>query len=271
MAATPTRGGRDRPVGAEVRAFVRDWAILVGVILVYFFLRALAPVDEDRAVRVTLRLIHFEKATHTFWERDLQSATLHWSWLKEIANYIYSYLHFPSLALMGILLWFNDRPQFRLVRNTMFVSMAIGLVLYYTVPAAPPRLLAVHGHDFGFIDTVFGGNTSVEYPAPFFFVNNYAAIPSFHFGWIALAAWGLWTSGYGLPVKLAAIALTVLMTWASAATANHLFVDMALGGVVIVASWAIARFLIPPTAIRAGRGRGSGRARSADVAGLPGR
>ena len=225
-----------------VRAFVRDWAILIGAILAYFFLRALAPVDEARAVRVTVGLIRAEKWLHVFWELQLQDATLHWDWLKETANYVYSYFHFPSLAVMGVLLWFRNRDQFRLVRNTMFVSMVLGLVFYYAVPAAPPRLMALHGHDYGFVDTVFGGHTNVVYPAPFFFVNDYAAIPSYHFGWIALASWGLWTSGRNPFVRALALGLTVIMTWASAATANHLFIDMAIGGIVIMASWAIAKY-----------------------------
>jgi hypothetical protein len=36
------------------------------------------------------------------------------------------------------------------------------------------------------------------------------------------------------------LGLTVLMTWEIVASANHLFVDMALGGLVIVASWWVA-------------------------------
>jgi predicted PurR-regulated permease PerM len=38
-----------------------------------------------------------------------------------------------------------------------------------------------------------------------------------------------------------AITLTIVMTWAIVASANHLFIDMALGGLVIAASWWIAR------------------------------
>ena len=166
---------------AIARDFARDWAILLSVIFVYFLLRAAAPGDEGLAVRVTLKLIRIEKWLHVFWEPEVQDFTLRWDWLKEVANYIYSYFHFPALAVMGVLLWFRDRAQFRLVRNTMFVSMVIGLAFYYLLPAAPPRLMALHGHDYGFRDTVFGGGTTVEYPTAPWFLNDYAAIPSFHF------------------------------------------------------------------------------------------
>jgi uncharacterized membrane protein len=35
--------------------------------------------------------------------------------------------------------------------------------------------------------------------------------------------------------------LTVVMTWAIVASANHLFFDMALGGLVIMVSWQVAK------------------------------
>ena len=230
--------------------FARDWSVLIVAILVYFWLRALVPVNIPNAVAVTVHLIDFEKALHIFWEPRLQADSIRYDWLKEVANYTYSYLHFPALAGMGLLLWFRNRRQFVLVRNTMYVSMVIGLVFYYVIPAAPPRLMAINGHNYGFVDTVFGKKSGVLYPEPPFYVNDYAAIPSFHFGWIALASWGLWTSGPSRSVRALAIVILVSMTWASAATANHLFVDMAIGGAVLIASWAIAAYVVPVVSSR---------------------
>jgi hypothetical protein len=224
--------------------FARDWSVLIAAILVYFLLRARAPVDVDEAVRVTAQLIRFEKGVHVFYELDLQKLILRARWLETATNATYSYLHFPALFAMGALLWFRDRSRFRLVRNTMYVSMVIGLVFYYTIPAAPPRLMDLHGYHYGFVDTVFGttSNGSVPYPQPGFYVNDYAAIPSFHFGWIALAAWGLWISGPSWIVRTIAVLMTAVMTFASAATANHLFVDMAIGGAVVLISAAVAAY-----------------------------
>jgi len=235
--AAPIRGAR-----TDLAQFAKDWSALVGVILVYFELRALAPVDTQRAVQLTVHLVDFEKAVHIFWEPELQELTLRQDWLRQLADYVYSYLHFPALAAMGLALWFRNRRQFVLVRNTMYVSMVIGLAVYYTLPAAPPRLMALHGYDYGFVDTVFGSASRVVYPTPPFYVNEYAAIPSFHFGWIALAAWGLWTSGSSQILRASAVIMTIVMVWASAATANHLFVDMILGGAVVLLSWAIATY-----------------------------
>lgn len=230
------------PLRASLLAHVRDFVPIVVVMLVYFWFRGQAPLgDRQRAVDTTVRLIDFEKAIGVFREPSLQVATLHWDWTKELANYVYSYLHFPALAGVGTWIWIRNRALFRTVRNTLFASMAIGLVFYYVFPAAPPRLMALYGHDYGFVDTVFGGGTSVQYPQPGLFENDYAAIPSFHFGWMALVGVALWKVSGNLFGRILAVLLVVSMTWASAATANHLFVDMALGGIVILAAWGISR------------------------------
>ncbi|MDZ7728779.1 MAG: phosphatase PAP2 family protein [Dehalococcoidia bacterium] len=123
-----------------------------------------------------------------------------------------------------------NREQFVFVRNVMFLSMVMGLVFYYLLPAAPPRLMALHGHELGFVDTVFGTETMVNYAQPSLILNEYAAIPSFHFGWIALASAAMWVNTRSAAVRAAAVALTLVMSWAIVASANHLVIDMALRG-----------------------------------------
>lgn len=229
-----------RPGDRTAGRFCRDFGPLVAVILVYFLLRAQAPVDVGRAVRLAVRLIDIEKSLGLFQEQRLQSATTGVRWSRELANVTYAYLHFPVLAGMGAWLWWRNRAKFTLVRNTMYVSMVIGLVFYYLLPVAPPRLLASYGHDYGFVDTVFGGGTRVLYPQPSFYVNEFAAVPSYHFGWMLLASAAIWADTRNPFGRALAAALLVAMAWASAATANHLFIDMVLGGLVVCVSWVVA-------------------------------
>ncbi|MEX2225943.1 MAG: phosphatase PAP2 family protein [Dehalococcoidia bacterium] len=224
-------------------AFARDLTIVLGVIGVYFVLRGLAPTRLDESVALTNDLVAVEKATYTFWEPQIQDWSLQNHWVQELANFTYAYLHFPVLAMVAIWLWFRDRSRFVFLRNVMFTSMVIGLFVYYAFPAAPPRLMELHGYDMGFTDTVFGAETSVSYAQPSLITNEYAAIPSFHFGWIALASAAIWTTTRNPFARTVAVSLTVLMTWAIVASANHLFIDMALGGLVIVASWWVAGHL----------------------------
>jgi hypothetical protein len=256
------RGGASLPraVVAGARTFSRDFSIVLGVVGVYFLLRGAAPDRLDFSVQVTTFLISFERELGVFWEPQIQEWSLQSHAVKEFANFTYAYLHFPVLALVGAWLWTRDRDAFRFMRNVMFISMVIGLVFYWLVPAAPPRLMAAHGHDLGFVDTVFGGETAVNYAQPSLILNEYAAIPSFHFGWIAMASAAIWVNTRSVTLRSLALALTVVMTWAIVASANHLFIDMALGGLVILASWWMAgrierRRVVQRPAVLTARGR----------------
>ena len=224
--------------------FGRDLALVLSVFGLYFIARGLAPERLGASVALTEVLIDIERFLFVYWEPQVQDWSIRWYWTRELANFTYAYLHFPVMGAVGGWLWFRDRQSFVFMRNVLFVSMLVGLAFYYIAPAAPPRLMALHGHDLGFTDTVFGTETSVSYAQPSLIVNEYAAIPSFHFGWIALASAALWCNSRSRAVRAAAVALTLLMTWAIVASANHLFIDMALGGVVVAASWWIASVLM---------------------------
>ncbi|HEY4669169.1 MAG TPA: phosphatase PAP2 family protein [Tepidiformaceae bacterium] len=221
--------------------FARDAAIVLAVIGIYFLLRGTVPERVDFAVALTDRLIAFERATYIYWEPQVQEVSIRYHAVQEVANFVYAYLHFPVLAVMAGWLWFRGRERFLFIRNVMFVSMVIGVVFYYALPAAPPRLMDLHGYSLGFTDTVFGGNTSVSYGQPSFVRNEYAAIPSFHFGWIAMASAAMWVNSVSRVVRAAAVLLTVAMSWAIVATGNHLFIDMVLGGLVVWVAWLVAR------------------------------
>jgi hypothetical protein len=196
----------------------------------------------DFAVNLSEHIVNLERALHIFWEPSIQHVSIQHHAVSEVANFTYAYLHFPVLGAVALWLWWKNREHYIFARNVFFISMVIGLVFYYTLPAAPPRLLASHGMDLGFTDTVFGGNTAVHYAQPSYIMNEYA-IPSFHFGWIAFAAATIWVNTTSRIFRGAAAFLVVLMTWAIVASANHFFFDMTLGGLVVAASWRIARIV----------------------------
>ena len=239
---TPRRPARIAPVRVPVRvaALVRDWALVGSVIALYFLARGAAPERIDAAVALSRQLVAIEQWLHIFVEPAIQDFSIRHHAVQEVANFVYAYLHFPVLGVVGIWLWLRGRARFLFMRNVMFVSMVIGVAFYYALPAAPPRLLAAYGYDLGFVDTVFGGNTAVSYAQPALVRNDFAAIPSFHFGWIALASTVIWVNTSSRTLRGMAVALTVVMSWAIVASANHFFVDMALGGLVVAVSWYAA-------------------------------
>jgi hypothetical protein len=94
-----------------------------------------------------------------------------------------------------------------------------------------------YGYDFGFIDTVHGAESGVSYFQPGPFVNDYAALPSFHFGWILLSSMAIWVNTQSRYIRAGAVLMSVLMWWAVTVTGNHYFFDMVMGGVVVILSW----------------------------------
>lgn len=221
--------------------FARDFGLIVAVMLFYFLLRALPPERPELAARVTRELIAFERAVHIFVEPGWQSAALEHRFTRDLADALYTYLHFPVLALAGVMAWFHSRRAFELTRDTLFISMVLGLAFYFLLPAAPPRLMAHLGYDYGFVDTIFGGGARFAYVQPGFYVNDYAAVPSFHVGWIALSTVAMWVSVRGYVAKALTVVPTIAVAWASAATANHLLIDMFIGGGVIAVAFVVAR------------------------------
>jgi len=100
--------------------------------------------------------------------------------------------------------------------------------------------MAAHGYHYGFVDTIFGGHTAVDYAQPSLIRNDFAAIPSFHFGWIAVCTAAIWANTRNPWGWLAGFLISAFMGWAIIATANHLIIDMVVGLIVLVGSWYVA-------------------------------
>lgn len=221
--------------------FAKDFGLVVGVMLVYFLLRALPPERPDYAASVTRVLIDIQRSLGLFVEPGWQSAALEHRWSRDLADALYTYLHFPVLALAGALAWWHSRRNWERTRDTLLISMVFGLAFYYALPAAPPRLMAQLGYNYGFVDTIFGGGARFEYVQPGFYVNNFAAVPSFHVGWMLLSSVAMWASLRNRVAKVASVIPTLAVGWASAATANHLLIDMVIGAGVVGVAFLLAR------------------------------
>jgi hypothetical protein len=224
---------------ARWRLVSREILGTAAVLVVYFLLRGIRPEATEDSVARSLHLIRFEQRLGLFQEVSWQGAFVDHHWLINVANWIYAWGHYPVLLAIALWLVIKDPIRFRFVRNVMLVSAIIGILTYWVLPAAPPRLMAAHGYDFGFIDTVHGATSNAHYFQPGPFVNDYAALPSFHFGWILLATLAIWVNTERKAVRAAAVAMSIVMFWAITVTGNHYFFDMIFGGVVVALSWVM--------------------------------
>ncbi len=216
---------------------------LVGFALVcYLGLRIVVEGSADRAFANTEQLLALERALGIDWERSIQQWVLDDPGWVSFWNGVYTYLYWPSLGLALVLLWFVERSRYVVLRNALFLSAAIGIVIFALFPVAPPRFLP------GYVDTLArDGMRAFTSDSPW--ANVYAAVPSFHVAWPALAGHVV-SPVFRNPV-LAALCYVPAMLIAGAVivTGNHFLLDVVAGLVVVaVAHRAMGRALQPMVA-----------------------
>jgi membrane-associated phospholipid phosphatase len=132
-------------------AFLRDWAPVVVLLLVYNLSRGVA----DNFGRVhDIELVRADEAMFgwltggqvpTVWLQQhlYDPGVVHW-W--EIGVSLVYFSHFVAALAAAVVLWLRSRAQWaRFMRRWFFLSLA-GLVTYFAYPAAPPWWAALPEH-----------------------------------------------------------------------------------------------------------------------------
>lgn len=217
----------------------RETAFLLTAALLYTLVRGLTSDRVDAAFRHAEQVISFERAAGIFVEIDLQELILDHDWAVDTANAFYIYGYWPAFVLT--LVWLITRRQvaYPFYRNALLASGALSLVIFAFYPLAPPRFLPEHG----FVDTIsLEAAAYRELNSPTF-VNEYAAMPSLHFGWILLLGIAWVALARHLVVRVLGALMPVLMFAAIVLTGNHYVVDALVGGGVVVAGMTVAVFI----------------------------
>ncbi len=233
---------------------------LVALAFLFYFLVRGNVVDRHAdALRNANRIIDIERALGIFWEPRLQEVVLNRRPLVDLFNFIYFWLDFPLIVLVGLALYFFRQHQYTVARDAILLSGAISLVIYNLFPVMPPRLLPT-GEFVGTIEKY--NQLSYQAQSMKAFVNPYAAVPSLHFGWamiiggsIVFATKNPFVRGFGILLPWAQMAAIVF-------TANHYIADAFVGLVVCLAGQVLAaamqRWVYPAVASFAERRWGVG-------------
>lgn len=198
--------------------------LLIGAALLYFGVRGLTETDVGRAIAHGNDLLRFEGTFGLDIEAALQQSVVDNRVLVTIVNWIYIWGHWP--VIIGTLVWLQQkrRLEYLKLRNALFVSGAIGLVIFAFYPVAPPRLLSGD-----LVDTVSEYSTSYRVLQPPSLVNKYAALPSLHVGWNLLVGMFVWRNARTPVMRLFGAVSPALMITAVVLTANHYIVDALAG------------------------------------------
>src|SRR3990172_7592484 len=211
--------------------------LVASALPLYYLVRGQAQERVPEAIARGVDIANFEKSLGIFWEVQLQSWILSYDWLVSALNNFYLYGHLPIIGALAVWMYFWHRPQYLLMRNAFLLSGAIGLIVYVLFPVAPPRLL---GPEWGFVDTVLDQYKTGRPLTPGFFVNEYAAMPSLHFGWNLLAGFSIWLASRHIGIRAFAVLMPLAMFADIILTANHYFLDVAAGLLVVAIGLGIA-------------------------------
>lgn len=247
---TPPRAPGRRGALVRWRALLVQAVLVGGAAVCYFLVRdltqgALAAAEENAEA-----ILDVERAIHLDWEGTFQGWIIDHDRLVDLANWIYIYGHWPVIGITLGILFIRVPDEYRILRNAMFISGAIGLVIFALYPVAPPRL-GILDLD----DTVTDRSSSYRTLQPPGLINRYAAMPSLHFGWNLLVGVIVWRATENRWLRAGAILLPIAMAFAVVATANHYVLDVVAGAAVALIGFAAALVVrrVPlPTAGRAG-------------------
>ncbi len=165
-------------------------------------------------------LVSFERRIGIFSEREFQEFMSGNDSIDRVLNFVYSH-GFLSTCL-AVLVWtfVVDRRLYKLLRDAMGISALLAVVTIALLPVAPPRLMPA----LGIADTVVRSGREHH------FVNQYAAMPSLHVGWIALVGVAVAVGANGRRgMRLLGILPPVAMLVVVVATGNHYWVDGVVG------------------------------------------
>ncbi|EED16098.1 integral membrane protein [Talaromyces stipitatus ATCC 10500] len=253
----------------------------------------------DIARTHALQLVQIEKALGIFVETDIQKFFLARPMLMNVTNWVYSFIHIPGTIAFLVWLYYytttrnslddpryspldhringspGGPPLYAARRRTLAVCNLAAFVVFTLWPCMPPRLLSdehVAGsvgdlaRSYGFVDTVHGEKGAGSVWTENRFCNQYAAMPSLHFGYSLMIGLSIMTIPlspqhrqstsirlplvsnrinlrFGLPSWRRALCVALGVAYpltilaAIIATANHFILDAVAGTLVCFFGW----------------------------------
>jgi hypothetical protein len=226
--------------GRRTRAALRlllEATILVLAYLAYEAVRRLVAPNSHEAFGHAINIIQFEQQAGIFFEPALQSLIVDHHWLVTLFNWVYVWGYLPVISIAALYLYLRHHDFYTRYRNAFLLSGAVGLVIFATLPVAPPRMFP----EFGFVDTVRDNSHFYGQIESTDLVNEFAAVPSFHFGWLLLVGLALIQVNHSIAVRALAVLAPTMMLLAIIFTANHYVIDAVIGGALVLAALAAVR------------------------------
>jgi hypothetical protein len=203
-----------------------------------------ARVGELHAFNNAKWIIEAERTLRLYHEERIQDFFLGSAWFMRSLNIFYGTGHF--LVTMSALVWtyLHLPARYPRMRNTLLLTTGMALFGFALFPLMPPRLMPA---TYGFVDGLaeYGGSWSFNSGAMQRISNQYAAMPSLHFGWATWCTISFWPWALNgrLWRKLLLIAYPTLTTFTIVVTGNHFWLDAAGGALVLTIGYYVSLWL----------------------------
>jgi hypothetical protein len=207
-------------------------AVVVVLVSVYDRIRDIASTRADLAFADAARVLRVESWVHLDVEHRLnQWLGAHWH-AEWAASVYYQLMHLT--VTLGVLVWlYVARPgHYRSARTALVNISALGLVVFWLMPVAPPRLLV------GFVDS--GAVTGVAEHTAHVSPDLYAAMPSLHVAWATWVLLQVWSSVRSPLVRRLAAAHCAVTVVVVVATGNHFLLDVVAGAATTLLATRLA-------------------------------
>jgi hypothetical protein len=236
-----------RPAARNRPRAWRELGLLTTLFVAYSQIRYLTRGDSAAAQLNADRVVSFERRLGFFSERGLQDLALNSEAVIAFLNRYYVGVHFPLTAVFVGWVLLRHAGWYRPIRTWFVTVSAAALAIHIAFPLVPPRMLTSEG----FVDTLhqFGPSiysTDTEHSV----ANQFAAMPSLHFGWALMVAVGF------IAIKrttwsLAALVHPLITLLAIVATANHYWLDAAVAlALVALCAMAIVSRSARPSSVK---------------------
>jgi hypothetical protein len=211
---------------------LRQLGLVAAAYYLYRLVRGFVDGQASLAFENARLLVDIERSLGLFFEPGLQAWAKGEEWLMFGANWMYVNSHFVVTTTFIVWLYLARNHAFYYVRNMFMVGMALALAGYVAFPTAPPRFLP----EWGFTDTVAGYfGESAENTAGALY-NPFAAVPSMHVAFALMVAVPAFFLVRNRMLRGLWAVYPALVTFVVVVTANHYWVDAALGALVAAAS-----------------------------------
>jgi hypothetical protein len=244
-------GGKIDPKAPESHSVRLRWwveALYIGAFYaIYTGIRntqGSARVGTVHAFNNAKKIIDTEKLVGLYVEERIQEAFLGVRWFMRALNIFYGTGHF--VVTLAALAWtyLHLPARYPRMRNTLLITTGLALFGFAFFPLMPPRLMPP---SYGFIDGLaeYGGSWSFNSGAMQRISNQYAAMPSLHFGWstwCAISFWP-WALNGRWWRKVLLIGYPALTTFTIIVTGNHFWLDAAGGALVLLIGYSVALWL----------------------------